>query len=59
MAVNRVKKMTRRETRTYGDRRDYLIQAVAKRRKKIRQMAIEYKGGQCVVCGYSRCEQAL
>jgi 5-methylcytosine-specific restriction endonuclease McrA len=51
--------MAKKETRTYQDRRDYLIKAVAIRRKKIREMAIAYKGGQCSVCGYKRCSEAL
>ena len=45
--------------RTYADRRAYLIQAVAKRRKKMRQMALNYLGGKCVACGYNRCSSAL
>lgn len=45
--------------RTYADRRDYLIKAVAKRRKKIRQMSVEYLGGKCCFCGYDRCSSAL
>jgi hypothetical protein len=48
-----------RDTRRYIDRRQYLIAAVRKRRKKIRQMAVEYKDGQCEICGYSRCIEAL
>ena len=51
--------MARRDTRQYKDRRDYLIAAVQKRRKKIRQMAIEQKGGSCEKCGYNRCIDAL
>ena len=51
--------MARRDTRSYTDRRQYLIAAVHKRRKKIRRMAIEYKGGQCETCGYNRCIDAL
>ena len=47
------------DKRKYADRREYLIHAVQKRRKKIRQMAIEYKGGRCSICGYSRCVEAL
>lgn len=42
----------RKETRTYADRREYLIAAVAKRRRTLKLKAIEYKGGQCVCCGY-------
>jgi len=47
------------ERRVYADRRLYLIGAVKKRRKKIRQMAIEYLGGRCSRCGYDRCDEAL
>jgi len=49
----------KKDTRKYSDRRDYLIAAVKKRRKIIRQKAIAYKGGQCELCGYSRCAEAL
>ncbi len=51
--------MGKRDTRRYSDRRQYLIAAVYKRRKKIRQMAVNYKGGQCRICGYKRCIDAL
>ena len=27
--------------------------------KKVRQMAVEYKGGKCIKCGYSKCQRAL
>jgi len=47
------------EKRKYSDRAKYLIRAVAKRRKKIRQMAVSYKGGKCMCCSYNRCVQAL
>lgn len=47
------------EKRTYRDRAEYLIKAVAKRRKKIKEMAIEYKGGKCCICGYKRCNSAF
>ena len=47
------------DKRRYSDRREYLIEAVRKRRKKVRQMAIDYKGGQCQICGYDRCPEAL
>ena len=49
----------RKETRTYNDRAEYIKAAVAKRRKKVRQMAIEYLGGRCEVCGYNKCARAL
>lgn len=47
------------EKRKYADRREYIIAAVTKRRKKLRQKAIEYKGGKCSICGYSKCSDAL
>jgi len=47
------------DRRTYSDKRQYLIRAVHKRRKKIRQMAVEYKDGRCEICGYDRCMEAL
>lgn len=51
--------MAKLDTRKYSDRRLYLIDAVRKRRKKVRQMAIDYKGGRCENCGYDRCAEAL
>jgi len=47
------------DKRSYSDRRQYLVRAVHARRKKVRQMAVEYKGGKCEVCGYGRCIGAL
>ena len=34
-------------------------EAVKKRRKKLREMAREYAGGKCVICGYNKCPRAL
>ena len=51
--------MATRDTRKYSDRRQYLIAAVYKRRKKIRRLAVYYKGGKCQRCGYVRCIDAL
>lgn len=47
------------ETRKYADRREALIKAVTKRRKKVKQLAVEYKGGLCQICNYSKCIDAL
>lgn len=47
------------EKRKYADRRDELIRAVAKRRRKIKSLAIEYKGGKCQICGYSKYQGAF
>ena len=51
--------MPKRETRTYQDRREYLLKAVSKRRKAIREKAVAYLGGKCSQCGYDRCLEAL
>jgi predicted HNH restriction endonuclease len=45
--------------RTYKDRAAYIIKAVTKRRKKLREKAIEYKGGKCCFCGYKKFGGAL
>lgn len=34
-------------------------EAVKKRRHKIKDMALDYKGSKCQSCGYSRCKRAL
>ena len=47
------------EKRKYSDRREELIRAVAKRRRKIKTLAIEYKGGECQICGYKKYPGAL
>ena len=47
------------EKRKYADRREELIKAVAKRRKKIKTLSIEYKGGKCQICGYDKYQGAL
>ena len=47
------------DKRTYAERRAYLKQAVAKRRKALRKKAVEYAGGRCELCGYDRCVEAL
>ena len=51
--------MPRKETRTYADRAEYMKLAVIKRRKKVRDMALEYKGGACQICGYTKSKRAL
>ena len=47
------------EKRTYRDRARYNIEAVTKRRKRLKQLAIESKGGKCIICGYSKFVGAL
>lgn len=47
------------DKRKYADRAEYLKAAVKKRRKVLRQRAVEYKGGRCILCGYNKCIDAL
>lgn len=47
------------DRRTYADRREELIRAVIKRRRKLKTLAIEYKGGKCQICGYNKYPGAL
>ena len=42
------------DKRIYADRAEYLKKAVAERRRKLKQMVVEYKGGKCIICGYKR-----
>lgn len=50
---------TRKDKRTYRDRDQYNIEAVTRRRRKLKQMAVELKGGGCQFCGYKRYVGAL
>lgn len=35
------------------------VEAVQRRREKLKLLAVEYKGGECEVCGYKKCVNAL
>lgn len=48
-----------REKRTYADRREYLIEAVTKRRRVLKKKAVELMGGCCTVCGYDKHQGVL
>jgi predicted HNH restriction endonuclease len=52
-------KTRKKDTRTYRDRAHYLVLAVTKRRKKLKSLAVELKGGKCQICGYSKYVGAL
>jgi len=47
------------DKRKYADRREELIKAVAKRRRKIKLLSVQYKGGKCQICGYDKYVGAL
>ncbi len=51
--------MAKVEKRTYSQRKLYLIQAVKKRRKELKEKAVQYLGGKCMICGYNKTYQAL
>jgi len=36
-----------------------MVEAVKRRRARLRQMARAYKGDKCVICGYKKCPRAL
>jgi 5-methylcytosine-specific restriction endonuclease McrA len=57
MVIINVYTMT--DKRTYADRAKYLTMAVAKRRRKIKAMSVEYLGGKCQLCGYCQCNDVL
>ncbi len=48
-----------KEKRTYADRREYMIMAVNRRRRRLKSLLIEYKGGKCIICGYSKTPWAM
>jgi hypothetical protein len=43
-----------KDKRTYSDRREYLIRAVAQRRRTIKLRAVQLLGGKCQLCGYNK-----
>ncbi len=47
------------EKRTYAERKETIKRAVTKRRLRVREMAKQFLGGKCKVCGYDRCLQAM
>jgi hypothetical protein len=47
------------EKRKYRDRAAYFIRKVTERRRKLKEMAVGYKGGKCMFCGYDTCTAAL
>jgi len=54
-------KFCSKKCRRRGDtgRNQRIINATKKKRKKLKELSIEYKGGKCVICGYNRCHRAL
>lgn len=48
-----------KDSRTYADRKRYMIEAVAKRRKKVKLKAVQHLGGKCSRCGYQKYPELL
>lgn len=48
-----------KKTRTYRDRAAYNIQVVARRKRKLKTMALSLKGNGCQICGYDKYVGAL
>lgn len=51
--------MTKFDKRRYSDRPGYLSHFVSERRRKLKRMAVELKGGRCQICGYNKCIGAM
>ena len=51
--------MTKRDTRIYADRREYLKAAVTKRRRILKARAVKTMGGACMLCGYNKHQGVL
>jgi len=71
METKKLPKFCEKECRTHG-KTDFVLEGrgyyrckkcrsggVAKRRRKIKLMAVDYKGGSCEACGYNKCVAAL
>ena len=42
-----------------AERKKRNVICVSKRRKRVKLLAIDYKGGECEICGYKKCKDAL
>ena len=47
------------DKRTYWDRAEYLRRAVTDRRRRLKKMLVDYRGGKCAICNYDKCPWAL
>lgn len=61
VSVSTVKKYAGRKRKELneGERKSRAVKAVQKRRRKIKELAVEYKGGKCERCGYNKYIGAL
>ena len=56
---SKTKSTTMSDVERKEHRRKMSILHVSNRRRKIKEMSIEYKGGKCFICGYDKCNGAL
>lgn len=54
-----IKQGSQKKILSEEERKIAAVIAVNKRRRKVKQMAVEYKGGACQKCGYNSCVDAL
>jgi predicted HNH restriction endonuclease len=54
---NRLLPASKRRLTPY--RREYLAIAITEYRRKLKAMAVAYKGGRCTKCGYDKCDIAI
>ena len=40
-------------------RKAAMVKAVKKRRLRVKEMAVEFMGGKCQICGYNKCQDTL
>ena len=53
------KYITARPPMSVEESKKKMVENVSNRRRKVRAMAVEHKGGKCVKCGYNKCIAAL
>lgn len=49
-----IRHVTKKDSRKYGDRAEYLKNAVAERRRVLKARAVGLMGGSCMVCAYDK-----
>lgn len=54
-----IKRRKRLKNVTIEQTRKRRVGYVTKRRRKLKTLAVEYKGGKCIFCGYNKCQEAM
>lgn len=53
------KKCRKEFKKQYLKEKNYCYDKVKNWRKKVKEKAVEYKGGKCSICGYNRCLRSM